>query len=98
MDVCTKFGDSRLKTSVASFLGGFSNTNTFRPEVESDVISGVVVDPTGTKVREKLGDSRSTHSHFVTNNDYDDAGHHGVFSKNRAIQLTIAHNSWNRYL
>ena len=57
----------------------FSNVDNFRPEVDSDVISGVViVDPTGVKIRVKFGDSRSNHSrdirllHFVTNDDDDD--------------------------
>ena len=42
-------------------------------EVVSDVISGMVVDPTGVKVPVKFGDSRSNRSrdirlpHFVTN-------------------------------
>ena len=48
-----------------------------RPEVTTDVISGVVVDPTGVKVRVTFGDSKSNLSqdirrpHFVTNDDYD---------------------------
>ena len=52
-------------------FGRFSNADNFRPEVHSDVISGVVVDPTGVKVRAKLDDSRSNRSrdirlpHFV---------------------------------
>ena len=39
--------------------------NNFRPEVHSDVISGVLVDPTGMKVRVKFGDSRSNHSRDI---------------------------------
>ena len=48
------------------------------PVKHGDVISGVVVNPTGVKVPVKFGDSRSKCSgeiqlpHFVTNND--DAG------------------------
>ena len=56
------------------------NVDSFRPEVRSDVMSMVVVGPTGVKVRVKFGDSRSNSSsrdiglpHFVTNDD-DDAG------------------------
>ena len=73
MDVCANFGDSRLKPSEASFPALFSNVDNFRPEAYSDVISGVVVEPTGVKVAVKLGDSRSTRSrdirlpNFVTN-------------------------------
>ena len=60
-------------------FGPFSNVDSFRP----DVISAVVIDQTGMKVRVKFGDSRSNRSrnirlpHFVTNdddNDDDDAG------------------------
>ena len=46
--------------------------------MDSDVISGVAVDPTGVKVRVKCGDSTSNCSrdtrlpHFVTNDDNDD--------------------------
>ena len=50
-------------------------------EVDSDVISGVIVDPISVKVAVKCGDSRSNRSpdirlpHFVTSDgDYDDAG------------------------
>ena len=63
----------------------FSNVDNFRPEVYSDVISRVVVDPTGLKVRVKLGDSRSNPPrdirlpHFVTNDDDNrDAGRRTV--------------------
>ena len=57
------------------FSSRFSNANNFRPEVDSDIISGVVVDPTGVKVRRQCGDSRSNRlrdirlPHFVTNDD-----------------------------
>ena len=37
----------------------FSNVDNFRPEAYSDVISGVVVDPTDVKVSVKFGNSRS---------------------------------------
>ena len=59
----------------------FSNADNFRPEGDSDVIFGMVVDPTGVKVRVKAGDSRSSRSrdirlpHFATCHD-DEAGHH----------------------
>ena len=49
----------------------FSNVDYFRPDVHSDVMSGVVVEPKGLKVRVKFGDSRSNRSgdmrlpHFV---------------------------------
>ena len=49
-------------------------------EAVSDVISGVLVDPTGVEVSAKFGDSRQNRfldirlPHFVTNNDNDDAG------------------------
>ena len=43
-------------------------------EVVSDVISGVVVLPTGVKVLVNFFDSRSNRSHFVTNYDDNDAG------------------------
>ena len=54
----------------------------------SDVISGVIVDPTGVKVPVNRGYSRSNRSrdtrlpHFVTNDDNDDAGRQaGVLPK-----------------
>ena len=55
----------------------FSNFDNFRPEVDSEIISGVVIDPTGAKVSVKFGDSRSKRSRdirlpdFVMNNDHD---------------------------
>ena len=58
----------------------FLNFDSYQPEVVSDVISGVVVDPRGVKVFVKFGDSRSNRSryirlpHVVANNDNDDAG------------------------
>ena len=55
-----------------SIFDRFLNVDNFRPEVYSDVISGVVVDPTGVKkVGVKFGDSKSNRSrdirllHFV---------------------------------
>ena len=56
MDVCANLGDSRLKLSGASF-------SAFRTSITSDlsdVISGVVVDPTGVKVCVQFGDSDQT--------------------------------------
>ena len=56
----------------------FSNVDNFRPEVYSDVMSGVLVDPREMKTSVKLGDSRSNRSRdirlpqFVTNDDNDD--------------------------
>ena len=53
----------------------FSNVDNFRPEIDSDIISIVVVDPTDVKAHVKFGDSRSNRSpgirlpHFVTNDD-----------------------------
>ena len=82
MDVCANFYDSSSKVSGASFSALFSNVDNFRPEVYSDVISGVNPTGMGVKVHVKLGVSRSNRSryirlpHFVTNddNDYNDAG------------------------
>ena len=37
----------------------------FRPEVDSDVISGIVVDPLGVKVPVKFGNSRSNRSRDI---------------------------------
>ena len=56
---------------VCGIFDRFSNVDNFRPEEDSDVISGVVVDPTGMKVCVKFSDSRSNRSrdmrlsHFV---------------------------------
>ena len=53
----------------------FLNFDNCQLEVVSDVISGVVIDPTGVKVRVKFGDSRSNRSrdirlpHFVMNDN-----------------------------
>ena len=61
-----------MKPSEAAFSTIFFRGN-FRQEVDSDVISGVIVDPTGVKVRVNFGYSRSKCSrgmrlsHFVTN-------------------------------
>ena len=62
-------------------FGRFANFDRYRPEVARDVISGVVVDPTGLKVHVKFGDSIGQTvleirlPHFVTNSgDNDDAG------------------------
>ena len=68
--------------SVYNFLvlAAFSTVLNFdncQPEVDSDVIFNVVVDPTGMKFLVKFGDSRSNRSrgirlpHFVTNDDAD---------------------------
>ena len=46
-------------------FGRFSNVDNFRPEVHSDVISRVAVDPTGLKARVKFGDYRSNHSRDI---------------------------------
>ena len=45
-------------------FGRFSNVDNFWPEVlvHSDIISGVVVDPTFVKASVKFGDSMSNHS------------------------------------
>ena len=51
------------KQSEAAFSTIFQNN--FRLEVVSDVISGVVVDPTDMKVRVKFGDSRSNRSRDI---------------------------------
>ena len=80
MYVCAKLGDSKLKTSEASYSVVFSNVDNFRLEVDDgDIISSVVIDPNGVKVRVKFGDSRLNRSrgtrlpHFVKN-DNDDTG------------------------
>ena len=73
-----KFRDPRLNRSheippEAVMSGRFSNVKNFRPEVARDVISGVLVDPTGTDVLVKFRYYRSNCSrdirlpHFVTN-------------------------------
>ena len=46
--------------------GRFSNVDNFRPEVDSDVIFGVVIDPTGMKVPIKFGDSIKSISRYTT--------------------------------
>ena len=59
-------------------FGRFTNVDNFRPKTRSDVMSGVLIDPTGLKVHVKFDDSRSNRSrnkrlpHFVTNDDDDD--------------------------
>ena len=77
-----KFGDPRLnlsrklhlKASEAAFSMAFPDN--FRAEVVSDVISAMITEPTGVKVRVKFGDCRSNRSrdirlpHFVTNDDH----------------------------
>ena len=65
MDVHANFGDSMLKPSGASFSALVSNVDNFRPEVYSEVISGVLVDPTGVNVHAKFGDSRSNRSRDI---------------------------------
>ena len=47
---------------LANFRYDDDSCDNFRPEVDSDVISGVVVEATGMKVRVKSGDSRSNRS------------------------------------
>ena len=80
------FGDPRLNSSreiPPKAVGGgifdrFVNSDHCKPEVVSDVISGVFVEPRGVKVAVKLSDSRSNCSrdirlpHLVTNDDDDD--------------------------
>ena len=46
-------------------FGPFSNVNKFRPEVRSDVISGVFVDPAGVNAQVKFGDSKSNRSRDI---------------------------------
>ena len=84
-DSRVKFGYPRLNLSREIHLqppeAAFSTVfrGNFWPEVGIGVMSGAVVDPTGTKGRVQFGDSRSNRSrdirlpHLVTN---DDAGHH----------------------
>ena len=82
-DKPVKLGDPRLNVSreippeaaEGAIFDHFSNVDNFRPEVESDVIFGAVVDPHGMRVCVKLCDSRSHRSrdirllNFVTNDD-----------------------------
>ena len=49
----------------AVIIGRFSNVDNFRPEVRSDIISGMVVGPMGVKASVKLGDSRSNRSRDI---------------------------------
>ena len=66
------YSSEAVEFSIFDRLLNFDNC---QPEVVSDVISGVVVDSTGVKVRVKFGDSRLNRSrdirlpHFVTNDD-----------------------------
>ena len=68
----------RPKAVGSGIFGPCSNVYNFRPEACSDVISSEVVEPTGTKVHVKFGDSRSNRCrdvrlpHFVANDN--DAG------------------------
>ena len=63
MDVCVKFGDSRLKLLEVSFLALFFwIVINFLLEVASDDISSVVADLTSMDVHVKFGDSRSNRS------------------------------------
>ena len=73
-----KFGDHclslyRERNSTLKWHRG-----SFQPEVVNDVVSGVVVDPTGVKLHMESGDSRSNRfrdirlPHFVTNGDDND--------------------------
>ena len=52
------------KPSEAAFLTGCIRDN-FRPEIVSDVISGVVVELVGADVRVKFGDSRTKRSRDI---------------------------------
>ena len=70
-----------IYNSVSVACGTFDRSLNFdncQPEVDSDVISGVAVDPRSVKIHVKVGDSRSNRSrdvrlpHFVTNDDNDD--------------------------
>ena len=60
-------------------FGRFSNVDNFQPEVYSDVISFMIEELTGMKVRVLFGDSRSNRSkdirlpHFVINDNDADA-------------------------
>ena len=62
-----KFGDPRIKLSrkipheavSCGIFDRFLNVDNFQPEVHSDVLSGMVVDPTGMKVPVNFGVSRS---------------------------------------
>ena len=71
----------------------FFNFDNFRREVHGDVISSVIVDPTGVKVRVKFGDSRSNRSrdirlpHFVhtTTTPAYAAGHHVRAKRRKAF-------------
>ena len=72
MDMPVKFGDyssncsgdiqQRNRRMRCVIFGRFSSVGNFRPEVRSDVISGVVVNPMGVKVRVKFCDFRSNRS------------------------------------
>ena len=65
---------------VGVIFGRFSNVDSCRLEVDSDVISSMVVDPTGVTVRVKYGDTRPNRSpyirlpHLVTNDNDNGAG------------------------
>ena len=59
----------RPKAVRGGLSGRFSNFGKCRSEVAGDVISGVVVDPTGVKVPVKVGDSMPNRTI-----DNDDAG------------------------
>ena len=69
MDMPVKFGDSSSNDHSETVGGGifnrFVNFNNCQLEVVSDVISGVVVDPTGMKASVNFGDSRSNRSRDI---------------------------------
>ena len=87
------FCDSGSRLSEATFSTVFFLTSITANRKYSDVMSSVVVDPNGVKVRVKFGDSRSNRSrnirlpHFVTN-DNDDAGRQ-TLSQFKSAQLLI---------
>ena len=66
-----QFGDSSSNGSRDTYTAAkpsnaaFSNVDNFLPEVRSDVMSGVVVDPTDVNIPVKLGDSRSNRSRDI---------------------------------
>ena len=47
----------RPKAVGGGIFDPFSNVDNFRPDIFSDVMSGVVIEPTGLKVRVKFVDS-----------------------------------------
>ena len=76
-----KYFIRRTKKEMGEIFSAVFRCNLW-PELVSDVISGVIIDPTGVMVLVKFGYSRSNRSqdirlpHFVTNNDAAHACHH----------------------